>query len=574
MNNRTYIKNTALLIAAMAVTKIVGAIFKIPLANILGGTGMGYFSTAYSIYSPVFAVTAAGVPTVIMRLTAQNLALGHQQNAKRIKSVALMLFAAVGAAGTLLIWALADHFADNIACSPQSKAAIIAIAPAVLFCCIGAVIRGYYEGMSNVLPTAAANVTEAVSRAVIGLALSSGTVAAAKYCFDNGLPFLGRHYVTYEDAYTAALPWAAAAAIVSVTLSEVCGLVALLLHDKRYRKRSLHQSNEHTQSTKAIIIRIFKDLVPIAAFALVMNCFSFIDLITVTRTLDLSLSKYPDYFARQFMDIFQSGIEAEGLANFMYGSYSGIAISLFMLIPSFAGMSEKTALPEIAAAWERKDDDALYCKTSSLVRMCSLIGCPACMGAAALAEPILTMLYPSRSAEVSVCKGCFIMLAVFGMFMVIASALAGVFQAIGKPHVPLFTMAGAVLLKLLLNPILLSIKEINITGAALSTGICYAVVALISTLIAKKYIKGFKVIRTIRAPLFSATICAVTARSLYKCLKNTTILPVATLISIGLAAFVYVLLLIITGFFRTSLIIKPLNEKNCLKRLAKKSKIG
>jgi len=58
-----YIKNTAILFAAMAITKIVGALFKIPLANLLGGTGMGYFSTAYGLYSPIFALTAAGVPT-------------------------------------------------------------------------------------------------------------------------------------------------------------------------------------------------------------------------------------------------------------------------------------------------------------------------------------------------------------------------------------------------------------------------------------------------------------------------------------------------------------------------------
>ena len=72
--NKKYMKNTAILFASMTITKIVGAVFKIPLANILGGTGMGYFSTAYGLYSPVFALTAAGIPAVMMRLTAQNIA--------------------------------------------------------------------------------------------------------------------------------------------------------------------------------------------------------------------------------------------------------------------------------------------------------------------------------------------------------------------------------------------------------------------------------------------------------------------------------------------------------------------
>lgn len=75
--NKKYMKNTAILFASMTITKIVGAVFKIPLANILGGTGMGYFSTAYGLYSPVFALTAAGIPAVMMRLTAQNIAAGR-----------------------------------------------------------------------------------------------------------------------------------------------------------------------------------------------------------------------------------------------------------------------------------------------------------------------------------------------------------------------------------------------------------------------------------------------------------------------------------------------------------------
>ena len=71
MTEKKFIKNTAILFVSMAITKVVGALFKIPLANLLGGTGMGYFSSAYGLYSPIFAITAAGIPTVIMRTTAR-----------------------------------------------------------------------------------------------------------------------------------------------------------------------------------------------------------------------------------------------------------------------------------------------------------------------------------------------------------------------------------------------------------------------------------------------------------------------------------------------------------------------
>ena len=106
-----YIKNTAILFVSMAITKIVGALFKIPLANLLGGTGMGYFSTAYGLYSPIFAVTAAGVPTVIMRITAQSIASERRGYATAVKNTALGFFSAIGLAGTFVTAFFAKPFA-------------------------------------------------------------------------------------------------------------------------------------------------------------------------------------------------------------------------------------------------------------------------------------------------------------------------------------------------------------------------------------------------------------------------------------------------------------------------------
>lgn len=547
--NKTYIKNTALLFAAMAVTKIVGAVFKIPLANILGGTGMGYFSSAYNLYSPVFALTAAGVPTVITRLTAKNFALGRKQNAVKIKKTALLMFSMLGAAGMLAIWLLSGYFARNIACSEESAAAISAIAPAVFFCCIGAVIRGYYEGRSNVVPTAAANITEAVSRAIIGLALSYGVIAYAKSCYYSGKEFLGICYDSYEQVYSAALPWAAAAAILAVTLSEAAGLISLLISDRK-RSRTAFCDSIPTDRKRVIIPIIIKELMPIAAFALIMNCFSFVDLMTVTRTLDAAIKNNTEYFARLYPQVFGSGIQADALANFMYGSYTGIAMSLFMIIPSFAGMAEKTAVPEIAAAWERNDNALLCEKTTGLIRTSAVIGCPACFGALALAEPILAMLYPNRLPEASVCLESFIVLCGGGVLMIMASAFFGIFQAIGKGAIPLWIMTGVIGIKALLNLVLLNIPEINITGSALATVISYGAAAIISGIILKRLIRGLKILRTICLPLLCGALCAAAAYTVHCGISQCAGSVVSIAVSVLAGGFVYVLSLILTGVFR------------------------
>ena len=568
-----YIKNTAILFVSMAITKIVGALFKIPLANLLGGTGMGYFSTAYGLYSPIFAVTAAGVPTVIMRITAQSIASGRRGYASAIKNTALVLYSAIGLAGTLAAALFAKPFAEHIACSPQSTLAIICISPAVLLCCIGAVLRGYYEGMASFVPSSSASVTEAVSRAVFGLLLSYAVLFYANRRFESGLTVFGIDAVSAEQAYRAALPFAAAGAILAVSISELCGLITLLIVDKKRKKTDAPP--EYDIRRRDICLKLIRETAPIAAGALVMNCVSFVDLLTVTRSISGAIAADPDYFSRAFSGVLGNSDGLAGLPNFMYGSYTGIATSLFMLIPSFAGMTEKTFAPEIAGAWERRDMSLLSGRIFLQFRSAAVIGCPACFGAAALARPILTMLYKSRAAEVSVCLNSFIILCMGGLFMVTSSAMFGIFQAIGKAHIPLLLMICSVAGKLILNPILISIPAVNISGAALSSAAGYILMMLMGALAMKKYIPvKINLPRAVIPPALCGIACGFGAYFAHLILKNHLNELLSVLISIGTGAILYVILLIISGIFRTSGIIRRKKTKKFQKPLAKSAKIG
>lgn len=548
--NKKYIKNTAILFASMTITKVVGAVFKIPLANILGGTGMGYFSTAYGLYSPVFALTAAGVPAVMMRLTAQNIAAGRPENALKTRRTALLLFSMLGLAGTLVVALFSGFFAEHVACSPESAPAVAAIAPAVMICCVASVFRGYYEGMSDVVPSAAAAVAEAVSRAAAGLALSFGVVFYAKYRFENGLDVFGVLYADYGAAYNAALPYAAAGAIVAVSFSELCGLVSLLISDRKRRKLPPPDSTP-TDRKRAIGSRLIRELLPVAASALVMNCVSFVDLLTVTRTLKESIAVNSAWFQREFSGVLTSAGGIGGLANFMYGSYTGIAMTMFMLIPSFAGMTEKTSIPEIAAAWECRDADRAARGCCTLFRAAAAIGFPACVGAAVLAEPLLSMLYSSRLAEVSVCTGAFMMLCTGGLFMIIASAMFGVFQAIGKAHVPLILMSCSVAVKALLNPLLMSVPELNISGAALSTAAGYIIMSAAGAVILRRQLRGkVSVFACVRRPLFCSLICGGAAYITYRAVQNCLPAPITVITAVFVGGLIYGISLIPTVFFR------------------------
>lgn len=569
MVEKRYIKNTAILFVSMAITKIVGALFKIPLANLLGGTGMGYFSTAYGLYSPIFALTAAAVPTVIMRITARNVAIGNGQYAIAVRKYALILFTVIGALGTVATAIFAKPFAEYVACSPESITAILCISPAVMLCCIASVLRGYREGLSDVMPSAAASITEALSRAVFGLGISYAVIFYSKDAFLNGRSVFGHNVSTMEQAYSAALPYAAAGAILAVSISELCGLLTLIIGERKFHMRD-NLPPRCTYRKRDICAQLIRETVPLAVSALVTNCVSFVDLLTVTRTLSMSARQNPEYFNTVFGGIFAECGGIEGLPNFMYGSYTGIAMSLFMLIPSFAAMTEKTAAPEIAAAWERRDMKTLSEKISMQLRVSSLIACPACFGAAALAEPIMRLLYRSRGAEVSVCLNSFVILCIGGIFMVISSAIFGTFQSIGKSHIPLILMICSVFIKLFLNPILISIPLLNIAGAALASVCGYVFMAVTGIVALKKHLPcKIRIFSAVRAPLICGLICGVGAFFTRNLLCDRLNLLLTIIFSTITGGFIYVILLILSGNFRTFGIIKQKNVKKFQKPLAK-----
>ncbi|MCD8187735.1 MAG: oligosaccharide flippase family protein [Ruminococcus sp.] len=173
MKKQNFLKGSLILMASAVLAKLLGALFKIPLTNILGGVGMSYFSCAYSLFMPIYALTVTGLSAAVARMTAQSAALGMYENAKRVRRTALALFSVAGLAGSALILLLAKPFCIYAVDCPEAAAAVAMIAPSVFFGCITSVERGYYEGLSNMYPTALSQLAEGLVKVAAGLSLCS-----------------------------------------------------------------------------------------------------------------------------------------------------------------------------------------------------------------------------------------------------------------------------------------------------------------------------------------------------------------------------------------------------------------
>lgn len=415
------------------------------------------------------------------------------------------------------------------------------------------------------MPSAVSQVAESVCRAIVGLGTSYFILNYGIKCYDSGKEIFGTLADNITQATDIIMPYAAAGAVLAVTASELCALVCLIIRKKLCRKViDIHKGDTSTDRTFAIVRELLKNCVPISAAAVVINLSSFIDLITIPRCLNYALSCAPEYFSVRFSEIIGSQGGAVRLANFMYGSYTGLSWTMFMLIPSFTAMFGRSALPRIAGAWTLKNKVDFERKVSIVLRSNFIIGFPLYLGLSALSPYILDFLFSGRQQEIEVSVLPLFILGLGGVFLTLSSTFISVFQVIGRSDLPIKLMLPGCALKLIMNVFTISIPEINISGAAVSTVVMYAFVAL-GGYFALEAVTGidFHILRKMSLPLIAGTVCAVIAYLSANILFERSVAFIRLLLSIGAGGFVYIILLILFNEINIKSLLNRQKRKKC-----------
>ncbi|MDD2215155.1 MAG: oligosaccharide flippase family protein, partial [Eubacteriales bacterium] len=171
MGRKTFLQGAVILGIAGLIIKLLGAVFRIPLANIIGDTGMGYYQTAYPVYVLLLTLSTAGIPVAISRMVAERNALGHPYEAYRVFSVSFVLLFGIGIFSSALLFFGAEAIVNYLG-NPGAKHAMMAIAPALFFVPMMAAFRGFFQGTQDMKPTAISQVAEQLFRVIIGLTLA------------------------------------------------------------------------------------------------------------------------------------------------------------------------------------------------------------------------------------------------------------------------------------------------------------------------------------------------------------------------------------------------------------------
>ncbi len=522
MKKQTFIKGSVILMLSAVIAKALGALFKIPLTNILGGVGMSYFSTAYSLFMPVYALTVTGLSSAVARMTAQSTALGMYNNTKRIRNTALMLFSAAGLAGSLLIAIIARPFCIITADSPEAVPAVALIAPAVFFSCIAAVERGYYEGLSNMYPTALSQLAEGVIKAIAGLCLCN-------YALEHS-----ERVSAYFPVGTDMRVIASAAGILGVTLSTVGAALFFAVMRLFERSASDFKGEPHLMSRRKIARELVTFALPTGVSAVVTNLTALIDMGTLIGCIS-------EFGVKS--DIKLTGVTTQELPQFIYGSFSGIALTVFNLVPSVTNMLGKGVLPAITQAWESKDSSALQRRITQGLFTTAVIAIPAAIGIGVLSGEILTFLFPKQTDEVAICVDALRILMPGMVCLCLSYPVFSMLQGIGRAGAPLKIMIVGALIKLTGNIAFIPFMGVN--GAALSTSLCYIAVLIVSLRVLCTQTEVKLKFSQFIPVLYSGSVCGAFAYIISDVLElrgagNITVLAV----TIALSGVIYIAVLL------------------------------
>ena len=565
-----------ILMIGTMVVKIVSMIFKIPISNMLGGTGYSYFTNAYEIFNLISTIATAGFPVAVSKMVSENCVAGRYRDNRRIFRISRLFFLITGFICMVVMILGAGTFANMIP-NPGAKFSIICLAPAVLTCCLMSAYRGYYQGMQNMYPTSISQIIEAVTKMIFGLGLSWAVLHFTGEEYAQYGTVLGVSYESQAQAQAAIAQLASGAAVLGVSLSTAAGLLYLMI---RWRKKgdgvsdSLVVDSPAPESSSRLLKSIVMIGIPVCMGSLAVSFSGVIDLMTVTGRLADVMQTAPQTLLDCYGgNIPQAEIINESVHNYLYGAYSGKAGVIGNLIPALTTGLAVSALPAVAESYARGSRLRTQRSIQMVLRITTMICIPAGLGISALALPVCQLFFGYNS-EVAIGAPLLEVLGIASIFIALTGTINSLLQAVGKVTLPVKLMVIGSIIKLTMNYVLVGIPELNIQAVPYSTLVCYLVITILSLRALRSSIGELGLFSIFATPLLAGALCAAVARLVQNLLMTVTVSRFAVLVSVACGAVVYLLaLFLLKAIKKEDIMMLPKGEKMA-KILEKYSLLG
>lgn len=471
------------------VVKIIGVAFRIPLTNMLQGA-TGIYTASFSVYAMLYMVSTSGLPVAISRMVASSRKLERKTEINRIYRSGLILFGAIGLVCTLVMFFGADFIA-RFTEHADAALAMKVISPTLFLICISSALRGYFQGLRNMVPTAVSQFIEALCKLVLGL-------GAARYAISRG----------YSPVVQAAF------AISGITVGTVLAMTYMIIYKYFFEKKHSFAGIEDTDGYSSIYKNLVKIALPVTITSSALYFSQFLDTIVINKFL------------------IGSGVDSV-IAEDLYTSYTGLTLSISDLLPATLIFPIAISiLPAVSAALavndQKQADNYIY----SSVRITAIIALPCAFGMLAVSRPAISLIYGVNFGggdniiriwngkpymPVDIASVSLMILSVGIIFISLLSTTNALLQAVNRQYLPMISIGIGLVFLIGLEVGLVSIPEIGIYGAPIASVVCYIAALAMNMLFLRKY-RSFKisVYKLFFKPFVSAAACGASAYGVVK----------------------------------------------------------
>lgn len=545
----------ALIIAVgMLVVKIAGAAFKIPLTNILGGVGLGYFNLAYNLYNPLYALATAGLPIAISRMVAKEMAEKRYKDVRMIHKISIPMFIKTGLVSSVLM-IIGAPICVMFGKSPDAIYSIWALTPTVFFSCMISIYKGYYEGLRNMIPTAVSEIVEAVGKVVFGLGFACAAREYGMNEYYNYGTVFGRVCDSKAMAENAVLPFASAGAVLGITLGAISGFIYIYIKYKLTGDGITQEEFENAFESrpKKILKKMLINMAfPIALGAIIMNVAGLIDSMLILNRINHIMENVPEAILKIYGNLIpQETIKEGAVHTFMNGCFAYMN-TITMMLPTITQSFAISALPNVTAAWVKGIKDKIKESIKTVLKITSIIAFPIGIGMSALSYPIMDLIYGTigkgkNIGEVHIAADIMAIYALATIFVAVSMPICSMLQAVGRADLPLKILTIGMVLKVVLNFILVGIPQINIQGAGIGTLICYVFICVSGLmLLCKETHFKFNLWPIFGKSGICGLICGFSAYVFYGVFVHFVNSKIATMVAIVFAGIIYILTLFLT----------------------------
>ena len=501
----------SILAAAGIIVRLIGLLYKVPMTRILGTEGIGYYNTAYEIYNIGLILSSYSLPLAISKLIAARRIRGRYQDARRVYLCGMAFGITVGTAMTAILLFGSSWITETIFKSPGSALPLAVMAPTVLVFSVMGIIRGYFQGFGNMIPTSVSQIIEQVIHAAVSI--------VASYLFIRW----------FADAASPASYGAAGGTLGTLTgaLAALIFLSAMMLrHRKSQAELYRRPQSVSTESWKSVFWALLVTLTPIILSQFVYQ---------LSGSVDNSM--------------FGQIMSAKGLTEkermSLLGIYGGEYRLLTNVPVAIASSLGTSMIPSIVASKTQRDFPAVQKKIRLTVKFNMLIAIPCAVGMGVLAGPIMRLIFGDNSA---LARNLLTLGAPAVIFFSLSTVTNAVLQGIDLMRKSVTHSAISLALHVILVYVLLQHFNMGIYGLVIGNVTFALAVCILNWLAIGKALKYRQEIKTtFLLPLVSSAVMGAFALAVYRLVTSITgYYQLGILVSVPLAMILYGILIILT----------------------------